>query len=92
MFSTELRRTIYKKSDKRGIDAFVFADSGQTWGDARPLIDTSILEIEHFGFGSWHSGAGGGVQYRHSPALAARLELGVSNEGAKVYVSISQGF
>jgi outer membrane protein assembly factor BamA len=92
MFSTELRQTVYKKTDHRGVDIFAFADSGQTWGDARSAIDTSILEIQHFSFGSWHSGAGGGIQYRHSTAFAARLEAARSNEGVKIYASISRGF
>jgi outer membrane protein assembly factor BamA len=92
MFSTELRQNIYKKTDHRGVDLFAFADSGQTWGDARSSIDTSILAIQHFSFGSWHSGVGGGIQYRHTRAFAARLEAARSNEGVKIYASISRGF
>jgi outer membrane protein assembly factor BamA len=92
MFSTELRQTVYKKTNHRGVDVFAFADSGQTWGDARSSIDTSILSIQHFSFSSWHSGAGGGIQYRHSTAFAARLEAARSNEGVKIYASISRGF
>jgi outer membrane protein assembly factor BamA len=92
MFSAELRRNIYKKTDHRGIDVFAFADTGQTWADARSAIETSISEIQHFSFSSWHSGAGGGVQYRHSTGLAARLEAARSNEGVKVYASITRGF
>jgi outer membrane protein assembly factor BamA len=92
MFSTELRQTVYKKTDHRGVDVIAFADSGQTWGDARSSIDTSILAIQHFSFSSWHSGAGGGVQYRHSTAFGARLEAALGNEGVKIYASISRGF
>jgi Omp85 superfamily domain len=92
MFSAELRQTVYKKTDHRGVDVFAFADSGQTWGDARSSIDTSILAIQHFSFSSWHSGVGGGIQYRHSTAFAARLEAARSNEGVKFYASISRGF
>jgi outer membrane protein assembly factor BamA len=92
MFSAELRQTVYRKTDHRGVDVFAFADSGQTWGDARSSIDTSILAIQHFSFSSWHSGVGGGVQYRHSTAFAARLEAARSNEGVKIYASISRGF
>ena len=39
MVSTELRRTVYKKTDHRGVDVFGFADSGQVWGDARSSTD-----------------------------------------------------
>ena len=92
MFSTELRQTVYKKTDHRGFDVFAFADSGQTWGDPRTLIDTSILSIQQFSFSSWHSGVGGGIQYRHSQAFAARLEAARSNEGVKIYASITRGF
>jgi outer membrane protein assembly factor BamA len=92
MFSTELRRTVYKKTDHRGMDVFAFADSGQTWGDTRSQIDPSILSIQHFSSSGWRSGVGGGLQYRHSHALAARLEAGRSNEGVKIYASISRGF
>jgi hypothetical protein len=92
MFSTELRQTVYRKTDHRGVDVFAFADSGQTWGDARSALDTSILSIQQFSFSSWHSGVGGGIQYRHSTAFAARLEAARSNEGIKIYASISRGF
>jgi hypothetical protein len=92
MFSTELRQTVYKKTDHRGVDVVAFADSGQTWGDARSALDTSILSIQQFSFSSWHSGVGGGIQYRYSTAFAARLEAARSNEGIKIYASISRGF
>jgi len=89
MFSTELRRTVYKKTDRRGADVFGFADSGQVWGDAR----SSALAADHnFSSGKWRSGVGGGLQYRHSSALAARLEVSRSNEGARIYASLSRGF
>ena len=45
MFSTELRRTVYKKTDRRGVDVFGFADSGQVWGDARSSTDPRCLRI-----------------------------------------------
>ena len=92
MFSTELRRTVYKKTDHRGVDVFAFADSGQTWGDARPLIDPSISAIQHFSSNAWRSGVGGGLQYRHSRGFAGRVEAARSNEGVKIYASISRGF
>jgi outer membrane protein assembly factor BamA len=92
MFSTELRRTVYKKTDHRGVDVFAFADSGQTWGDSRSRADPFIVVNPDFSSSNWRSGVGGGLQYRHSRGFAARLEVGRSNEGAKAYVSISRGF
>jgi outer membrane protein assembly factor BamA len=92
LFSTELRQTVYSKTDSRGVDVFGFADSGQVWGDARPATDPLIRATRNFSSSNWHSGVGGGVQYRHSQSLAARLEVGRSNEGALIYVSMSRGF
>jgi len=92
MFSTELRRTVFKKTDHRGVDVFGFADSGQTWGDERSLADPSIPAGPRFSSSKWRTGVGGGLQYRHSHAFAARLEAGRSNEGTKIYLSISRGF
>ena len=89
MFSTELRRTVYKKSDRRGVDVFGFADSGQVWGDAR---SSALSADQDFSSSKWRSGVGGGLQYRHSSALAARLEVGRSNEGVRIYASLSRGF
>ena len=92
LFSTELRRTVYSKTDTRGLDVFVFADSGQVWGDARSLTDPLILANQDFSSGNWHSGVGGGLQYRHSGTLAARFDVGHSNEGTLIYISMSRGF
>jgi len=92
MISTELRQTVYKKTDQRGADVFGFADSGQVWGDARSSVDPAILANQHFRSGNWHSGVGGGLQYRHSRSLAARIEMGRSNEGTRIYASMSRGF
>jgi hypothetical protein len=92
LFSTELRQTVYSKTDRRGVDAFVFADSGQVWGDARSPADPVIRANQNLTSSNWHSGVGGGVQYRHSHSLAARLEVGRSNEGARIYLSMSRGF
>jgi hypothetical protein len=39
MFSAEFRQTVAIKED-RGIDVFVFGDTGQVWGDNR-LCDTT---------------------------------------------------
>ena len=92
LFSTELRRTVYSKTDLRGVDVFAFADSGQVWGDARSLTDPLILQNQDFSSSNWHSGVGAGLQYRHSSGTAARVEVGRSNEGAVIYISMSRGF
>ncbi len=92
IFSTELRRTVYKNTDHRGVDVFAFGDSGQAWGDGRSTTDATVLANQHMNSSNWRSGAGGGVQYRHSPSLAARLELGRSNEGVRMYISMTRGF
>ena len=92
MIATELRQTVYKKTDLRGVDVFVFGDSGQVWGDARSSTDPSILANQHFDSSNWRSGVGGGLQYRHSRSLAVRVEMGHSNEGNRIYASMSRGF
>jgi outer membrane protein assembly factor BamA len=92
LVSTELRQTVYSKTDTRGLDVFAFADSGQVWGDARSLTDPLILENRDFRSSNWHSGVGGGLQYRHSGTLAARFDVGHSNEGTLIYLSMTRGF
>ena len=92
LFSTELRRTVYSKTDTRGLDMFGFADLGQVWGDSRSLADPLILKNQNFDSSNWHSGVGGGLQYRHSGRLAARFEVGHSNEDTVIYFSMSRGF
>jgi hypothetical protein len=92
LFSTELQRTVYAMSQVRGVDAFGFWDSGQVWGDARSVTDAEVLENQAFASRNWHSGLGGGLQYRHSPSVAARLEVARSPEGTEIYASLSRGF
>jgi outer membrane protein assembly factor BamA len=92
MLSTELRQTVYKKTDRRGLDVFGFADSGQVWGDSRSTTDPAILANQNFSSSNWRTGVGGGLQYRHSQSFAGRVEVGRSNEGFKLYVSMSRGF
>jgi hypothetical protein len=92
LVSMELRRTVYKKTDQRGVDLFGFADSGQVWGDNRSTTNPVILANQHFSSSNWRSGTGGGVQYRHSRFLAGRFEVARSNEGALLYISLSRGF
>jgi Omp85 superfamily domain len=92
LFATELRQTVYTKSDTRGVDVFAFADSGQVWGDARAGKDPTLQPGSEFSSSNWHSGVGGGFQYRHSKSIAARAEFGHSNERTLVYLSLSRGF
>jgi outer membrane protein assembly factor BamA len=92
MFSSELRRTVYKKTDRRGVDVFGFGDSGQVWGDARSTTDPAILANQHFSSSNWRSSVGAGLQYRHSRSLAGRVEIARSEEGTKFYLSMSRGF
>jgi len=92
MYSAELRQTLIEKSPTRGIDAIAFADTGQVWGDARSLTDPAVLLNRHLDRSNWHSGVGFAVQYRHTPKLAARIDVSHSNEGYFVYMSVTRGF
>jgi hypothetical protein len=92
IFSTELRRTLYAKTNTRGVDVFGFADTGQVWGDARSSTDPLLVLNEGFSASNWHSGVGGGIEYRHTRHLGARLEMGHSNEGRAIYLSLTKGF
>lgn len=92
LLSTELQQTMYSMTPVRGLDAFAFADTGQVWGDARSPTDPEVLDNQAFSSRNWHSGLGGGLQYRHSRNIAARIEVGRSREGSRTYVSLSRGF
>lgn len=92
LFSSELQQTVYSMTPVRGIDMFASADAGQVWGDARSSTEPAILDNQKFSSRNWHAGLGGGLQYRHSRSLAARAELGRSDEGTRIYVSLSRGF
>jgi len=91
LVSSELQQTAYAMSPVRGIDVFGFADAGQVWGDARSDTDPVILDNQDLR-SRWHSGLGGGLQYRHSPRAAVRIEVGHSHDQAIVYGSFSRGF
>jgi hypothetical protein len=91
-FSAEVRRTIYKKTDHRGVDIFALADSGQVWGDSRSTTDPAVLANQNFRSTYWHTGVGGGLAYRHSRTMAARIDVARSNEGIQIYGSILRGF
>jgi outer membrane protein assembly factor BamA len=92
LLSTEVQQTVYTSTDVRGVDVVSFVDAGQVWGDARSSTDPVILDNQVFSSRNWHAGWGGGVQYRHSRRVAARLEAGRSPEGTVLYVSLSRGF
>jgi hypothetical protein len=92
MFSAELRQTVYAFKVDRGIDVVVFGDTGQVWGDNRSQISPAIIANQSFDSSNWRASMGGGFQYRHSKGLAARLELGHSNERNLLYFSLSRGF
>jgi len=79
LFSSELQQTVFSLTGVRGIDVFASADAGQVWSDALSPHD-------------WHSGFGGGIQYRHSRAIAARIEASRSRERILIYASLSRGF
>jgi outer membrane protein assembly factor BamA len=92
MFSTELRQTVWSKSEKKGVDVFAFGDAGQVWGDNRSQTDPVVLSNDRFRSSNWRASVGGGAQYRISRAFAVRAEVGHSNEGNKFYLSFSRGF
>jgi hypothetical protein len=92
LFSTELRRTVYRQTTVRGVDVFGFADSGQVWGDNRSLTDLLMIPSKTFSSSNWRTGVGGGLQYRRSRNLGGRIEVGHGNEGSVVYASMSRGF
>jgi outer membrane protein assembly factor BamA len=80
LFSSELQQTIIPLTNTRGVDVFASADAGQVWGP------------ERFNTRNWESGFGGGLQYRHSRSIAARIEAGRSRERVAFYASLSRGF
>jgi hypothetical protein len=90
--SAELRQTVWTQSEVRGLDVFAFGDGGQVWGDNRSQTDPTILANQKFDSKNWRGSIGGGFQYRYSKDLAARIELGHSNERNLFYVSVSRGF
>jgi hypothetical protein len=92
LLSTELQQTVYSITGFRGVDVFASADAGQVWGDARSSTDPVILDNQDFSPRNWHSGLGGGLQYRHSRNLAARVEVGRSHQRTLIYWSLSRGF
>lgn len=83
LLSTEVQRTVRSMTGVRGVDVFALADTGQVWGDPDNLAFRSR---------NWHSGVGGGLQYRHSRNLALRVEVSRGHERIRTYWSLSRGF
>lgn len=92
LLSVEPRQTVWKKSEKRGLDVFVFADFGQVWGDNRSRTNSQLLAGDKFDSANWRAGAGGGFQFRVNRSTAIRLDYSQSNETSRVYFSMSRGF
>ena len=92
LLSSELQQTVVSMTAVRGLDVFASADTGQIWGDARSSTDPVSLDTHALSSRNWHSGLGGGLQYRHSRSLAARVEASRSQERTAIYVSLSRGF
>ena len=91
--NVELRQTVFSfKKEHRGIDLIGFGDAGQVWGDNRSTTDPTILGNNLFGSRNWRAGIGGGVQYRHTKGLVARFDVATSQDGPRMYVSVSRGF
>jgi len=92
LFSAELRQTVWRQREDRGLDIFGAGDVGQVWGDNRSQTNPTVLANNDFNSSNWRSAIGGGVQYRYNKNLAARIEIGHSNERNLVFASITRGF
>jgi outer membrane protein assembly factor BamA len=91
--NVELRQTVYSfKKEDRGLDLIGFGDVGQVWGDNRSSTDPTILGNNNFASRNWKAGIGGGVQYRHTKSLAVRFDVATSQDGQRIYLSVSRGF
>jgi hypothetical protein len=92
LFSAELRQTVWKQAETRGVDVIGFGDGGQVWGDKRPNLPLAFRANDDFSSHNWRFGVGFGVAYRFNHAFAVRLDYAHSNEDNKVYFSASRGF
>lgn len=88
VLTVEPRRTIHRRSETRGVDAFVFGDAGQIWGDNRPAAVSS----RHLAAANWRYALGGGLQYRHNRTVAFRIEIAHGREDLRAFVSMTRGF
>ncbi len=92
VLTVEPRQTVWKQSEKKGVDVFVFGDGGQVWGDNRSQTNALILANDKFSSQNWRFSMGGGVQYRLNKSTGFRLEIGHSNEGNQIFFSVGRGF
>jgi hypothetical protein len=91
--NVELRQTVYSfKNENRGLDLIGFGDSGQVWGDNRSTTDPTIMSQNNFASRTWKAGIGGAVQYRYTKSLAVRFDVATSQDGQRMYFSVSRGF
>ncbi|MBI3421657.1 MAG: BamA/TamA family outer membrane protein [Acidobacteria bacterium] len=92
LFSTELRQTVWKQKDRRGLDLVGFGDGGQVWGDKRPRLPAQFSGNDRFDSRNWRFGTGIGVQYRYNRDFAVRLDFAHTNEANKIYFTLGRGF
>ena len=92
LFSAELRQTVWRQREDRGLDFFGFGDVGQIWGDNRSRIDPIVVANNDFNSSNWKAAIGGGIQYRYNKSLAGRIEIGRSNERTLIFLSLTRGF
>jgi outer membrane protein assembly factor BamA len=91
--NVELRQTVYSfKKEARGLDLIGFGDSGQVWGHNRSTTDPMIMGHNNFALRNWKASIGGAVQYRHTQSLAVRFDVATSQDGQRMYFSVSRGF
>src|SRR5262249_58216946 len=88
----ELVQMVERKREDRWLDIFGSGDVGQVWGDNRSQTNPTVLANNDFNSSNWRSAIGGGVQFRYNKNLAARIEIGHSNERNLVFASITRGF
>jgi surface antigen Omp85-like protein len=92
LFSIEPRRTVWRQSETKGVDAFLFGDAGQVWGDSRSTTNPQVLANNQMNSSFWRYGIGGGAQYRMGKNFGVRIDIGHSSEGTRAYFSFSRGF
>jgi hypothetical protein len=90
--SIEPRQTVWRQSETKGLDVFVFGDGGQVWGDSRSTTDPQVLANDRMNSSNWRFSMGGGAQYRLGKDFGLRIDLGRTNERSHVYFSLSRGF
>jgi hypothetical protein len=92
LVSIEPRQTVWRQSETKGVDVFVFGDGGQVWGDSRSTTDPQVLANDRMNSSNWRFGVGGGAQYRLGKNFGFRIDVGRTNERNHVYFSVSRGF